>query len=353
MGRFDHHLVTVVIPAFNAAATLRATLNSAAAQSHRALEILIVDDGSRDATGAIAQAFCEQEPRARQIRQDNRGVVAARNRGLNEACGEFIAPLDADDLWHPDKIARQLAAALAGPMPGFVYCWSRDIDGEDQVWRDGPAVTHEGAVFLRMLAHNFVGNGSALLVRRDAALAVGGYRKELRSLGAEGVEDIVFQLDLAARYRAAVAPAYLVGYRWHAASASYDHQAMLDAWLAARELVDRSGLTASRADRRNLARRRLLVSEALVRQRRLSDAARLGLAAFAGDPLRSGLAVSALIAHRIGKQGSANLVRPMFGDLPPEQAAFLPSAGIAARLLGRLDTRRSERLAAEERLSST
>jgi glycosyltransferase involved in cell wall biosynthesis len=110
-------LVSVIIPAFNSAATLGDTLASAAAQSHRALEIIVIDDGSTDATARIAADFCARHPRARLISQTNQGVAAARNRGIAEAKGEFVAPLDADDLWHKDKIARQVAAALASVSP--------------------------------------------------------------------------------------------------------------------------------------------------------------------------------------------------------------------------------------------
>src|SRR5438067_5755150 len=100
--------VSVIVPAWNAEETLLETLESAAAQTHRNLEILIVDDGSTDRTGDIAAGFCASEPRALLLRQDHRGLAAARNRAIDEAKGDYIAPLDADDLWHAQKIERQL-----------------------------------------------------------------------------------------------------------------------------------------------------------------------------------------------------------------------------------------------------
>ena len=107
---------------------LAETLQSAAAQTHRSLEILIVDDGSTDRTAEIAVEFCTSEPRARLIRQGNCGVAAARNRAIDEAKAEYIAPLDADDLWHPQKIERQLETFAASPPGvGLVYCWYASI----------------------------------------------------------------------------------------------------------------------------------------------------------------------------------------------------------------------------------
>jgi glycosyltransferase involved in cell wall biosynthesis len=110
-------LVSVIVAAYNAEATLAETLRSALAQSYRPVEIILVDDGSTDRTAEIASSFAE----VILIRQANAGVAAARNAGIRASRGEWLAPLDADDLWHPAKLERQVAAALAAPeLPGFV-----------------------------------------------------------------------------------------------------------------------------------------------------------------------------------------------------------------------------------------
>lgn len=96
--------ISVVIPCYNASAWLRETLESALAQTLPPLEIIVVDDGSTDGSGEIAASFGEP---VRVIRQENQGESVARNRGLDEARGEWTALLDADDLWEPDKLARQ------------------------------------------------------------------------------------------------------------------------------------------------------------------------------------------------------------------------------------------------------
>ena len=106
-------LVSVLIPAFNAQATLLQTLQSVERQSFGDLEVIVVDDGSRDDTARIAADFAARDTRFRLVRQANAGAAAARNAALALARGEWIAPLDADDLWHPDKLARQVQCLKA------------------------------------------------------------------------------------------------------------------------------------------------------------------------------------------------------------------------------------------------
>ena len=97
-------------------------------------EILVVDDGSRDRTPEIAAAHAAADPRVRLVRQANAGVAAARNRGIAEARAALVAPMDADDLWAPTKIERQLAALRrGGPGVGLVYTWSALIDDDGWV----------------------------------------------------------------------------------------------------------------------------------------------------------------------------------------------------------------------------
>lgn len=99
-------MVSVVIPCYNGAKYLRETIQSALAQTHPPLEILVIDDGSTDDSAAIAELF---GPPVRVIRQTNQGESVARNRGIDEAQGDWIAFLDADDLWLPEKLETQLA----------------------------------------------------------------------------------------------------------------------------------------------------------------------------------------------------------------------------------------------------
>ena len=115
----------MIIPAFNAAEYIRETLHSVLAQTYRALEVIVVDDGSADATGSIVKEFVKKDARVHLVRQCNAGVGAARNTAIRMARGEYIAPLDADDFWFSDKLEKQVACMEQhGEETGLVYCWS-------------------------------------------------------------------------------------------------------------------------------------------------------------------------------------------------------------------------------------
>lgn len=206
-------LVSVVIPAFNAARWIDRTIASALAQTHRALEVIVVDDGSSDDTADLVARVAAQEARVRLIRQPNGGVARARNAGIDAAHGAFIAPLDADDLWAPDKIAMQVAALdAAGPSAALAYCWFRRIDEADQLTGASSYPRVEGRVYHRHLLWNFISNGSSPLVRAEAARNV-RYDPALRDAGNQGCEDYLFQLGIARRHAFVCVPRFLVGYR--------------------------------------------------------------------------------------------------------------------------------------------
>ncbi len=178
-------LVTVIIPAHNAARTIGRTLDSVSAQTYRDLEIIVVDDGSTDQTPTIVRTHSRVDPRIRLIRQDNAGVAAARNRGVSEARGSFVAPVDADDLWEPTKIAKQMAMMHErGAKIGLVYTWLAKIDPHDQVLSLKHRPQDEGQVFLAMCLGNIVGTGSSPLMRKHVVEECGGYDPTLRARGA-------------------------------------------------------------------------------------------------------------------------------------------------------------------------
>ncbi len=162
--------VSIIVPAYNAEATLAATLHSLLAQSHADFEIIVVDDGSTDGTAALAGAT--GDPRLRLVRQANRGLAGARNSGIHEARGKYIGFCDADDLWRADKLAAHVRHLDATPTVGLSYSGSALIDvaglpmGLAQRPRLGPVSPDH--IFLR----NPVGNGSAAVMRRAALDAI-------------------------------------------------------------------------------------------------------------------------------------------------------------------------------------
>lgn len=206
-------LVTVVIPAYNAAAFIERTLRSALRQTHSKLEVIVVDDGSTDSTGGIARAVAAGDSRVRIISVPNGGVASARNIGISESAGEFVAFLDADDLWHPTKIERQLTALDQVEGAAVAYVLSRCIDLNDGAVFQHTPLLFSGYAFARHLYSKPVGNGSSLLVRRENAVAVGGYESSWAARGLGGCEDLDFELKLGAKYPIAAVPLYLVGYR--------------------------------------------------------------------------------------------------------------------------------------------
>jgi glycosyltransferase involved in cell wall biosynthesis len=207
-------LVSIVIAAFNAEATIEETCRAALAQTYASIEVLVVDDGSTDATAAMVLALADRDPRLRLIRQHNRGVAAARNAGIAAARGELLAPLDADDLWAPGKIAAQVSRlAQAGADTALVYCWWAWIDEHGFVMDRSPPWRIEGRALQRLVEINVTGNASVPLFRRSVVVALGGYRTELKDAGCQGCEDWDLVLRVAEKHRVAVVPAVLVGYR--------------------------------------------------------------------------------------------------------------------------------------------
>ncbi len=221
-------LVTVVIPAFNAAETIDETLRSVRSQTHRRLEIFVVDDGSADGTAEIVRRHCAADPRIRLIQQANCGVAAARNRGIAEATGELVAPIDADDLWHPEKLAKQLASLRrGGEAVALVYTWAANIDDDSRVLAADPGPPYDGIVFEHFFVGNFVGNGSSVLMRRAAVVEAGFYDPTLRARSAQGLEDYQLYFRIATRHRFSVVREHLTGYRRTTNSMSADVLQML------------------------------------------------------------------------------------------------------------------------------
>ena len=169
--------VTVVIPNYNCARFLPETLESVFAQTCRDVEVIVVDDGSSDGSQAVLQRFGD---RIRVIQQANQGVSGARNRGIRESRGEFVAFLDADDLWHPEKLDKQLRL-FSNPAVGLVHCAVEYVDeanrplGTNFTGRSGrvlkPIALLQGTVVLA--------GGSTAVVRRDAFDKVGCFDREM------------------------------------------------------------------------------------------------------------------------------------------------------------------------------
>jgi glycosyltransferase involved in cell wall biosynthesis len=268
-------LVSVVVPCFNAARTLLRTLRSAQRQTYRNLEILIVDDGSTDSTHEIATKFAANDPRARVLMQPNSGVAAARNLGIAHAQGEYIAPLDADDLWAPQKVELQVRKIQSDTAIGLVYAWFDNVNDDDEIIPGGSRARYEGHVLSDLCTVDFVGNGSNPLMRTSAVREVGGYDPELRAQSAEGCEDWKLALCLAERYRFGLVPHSLVGYRCSAGNMSNRTAMMMrSARLVASEIAVRHPELAETLHN-HIGERLFTYSVKCLKQRRWEDASSL------------------------------------------------------------------------------
>lgn len=210
-------VISVVVPACNAERFIARTLRSVIRQTYQHIEVAVVDDGSCDGTADAVRQVGATDRRIKLFTIPHRGVSAARNFGIAMTSGAFIAPIDADDLWHPDKLARQMDLMRRAPNgTGVVYCWAAGIDENDRtvlpVWNRSYA---EGDVLHDIIVTGILSNGSTPLIRREAIDSVGGYDE-----GLDLCEDWKFYTALAGACRFAVIPECLTGYRLRNDSAS-------------------------------------------------------------------------------------------------------------------------------------
>lgn len=220
-------LVSVIVPAHNAGKYIGSTLDSVLAQTYANLEAIVVDDGSSDDTPDIVAAYARRDPRIVLYRQPNRGVAAARNAGLERARGTYVAPLDADDLWLPGKLAQQVRRMEDGTVAELVYCWWQVIGEDGALLANSHPWRVEGSVAEALLGINFVGNASVPLFRRSSLEAVGGYDPTFRELQGQGCEDWDLLLRIAERGEVRVVPERLVRYRHVRGSMSGNAATML------------------------------------------------------------------------------------------------------------------------------
>ncbi|BAU13815.1 glycosyl transferase family 2 [Leptolyngbya sp. NIES-3755] len=216
-------LVSVIIPAYNAEAFIGQTLDSVLAQTYQNFEIIVVDDGSSDRTAEIVKSYAERDRRIRLICQENSGVAAARNLAIQASIGKYISPIDADDIWYPEKLEKQVRCLeTADETVGLVYSWSVYLNEAGEIIgryiADQDFTAAEGNVFNGLLYFNFLDNASTALFRRSCIDRVGGYNCNLRAQNAQGCEDWDIYIRIAEQYSVRVVPEYLIGYRQYVGS---------------------------------------------------------------------------------------------------------------------------------------
>jgi len=214
--------VSVVIPTYNASAFICAAIESVIQQTLPPLEIIVIDDGSTDDTRERLRVYGQ---RIRYYFQENQGIGAARNIGISAAHGNWIALLDADDLWHPRKLESQCAAiaqnpdvALIGTEAFLIDCDGIKVGGAHS---EKTGLEAERISFRRFLqAPVFCPSSS--MIRRTCLEAVGGFSTQV-----QGNEDLLMFWTIAEAFPTLKLRAALTGYRRHPSSISHHYQTMV------------------------------------------------------------------------------------------------------------------------------
>lgn len=160
-------LVSIVIPAYNAANFLSETIESVLSQTYQNWELIIVDDESTDATAGIAKNYAEKDSRIRYVFQTNQKMASARNAGIRQAAGKYVAFLDADNLFLKDKLEDQVAFMETHPECGVCYAKIHYFYGSDtSILYKNDQPQFSGNIFEKVLSQNFI-NVLTVLVRKD------------------------------------------------------------------------------------------------------------------------------------------------------------------------------------------
>ena len=179
-------LISIVIPTYNRAHLILEALETCVLQSYRPLEIIVVDDGSTDRTVGSVQDWSKgsshKEVTLKIVKQENKGGNAARNNGIKNATGEFIAFLDSDDLWNTTKLKKQYALISQSDTIGGVYCGLRQVEVESgKVISDDKRDYTEGFILSQLLVKDVTAPTSAYLIRKKVFDELGGFDETLQA----------------------------------------------------------------------------------------------------------------------------------------------------------------------------
>ncbi len=231
-------LVSVLIPTYNRAYAIQRAIDSVLSQGCESIEVLVIDDGSKDGTRDLIRQRYGADPRVRYFYKENGGVSSARNLGIRECRGEYVAFLDSDDWWLPGKLALQLAGLSRVPEAGMIWTDMQAVGVDDQVLhprylrqmyhtyryfktpRDifsqeftvrtealGEVTLYAGDIFPKMAIGNLV-HTSTVLLRRERLLKIGFFREDYRS-----GEDYDFHLRTCKHGPVAFADAVTISYK--------------------------------------------------------------------------------------------------------------------------------------------
>jgi glycosyltransferase involved in cell wall biosynthesis len=208
-------LISVVIPVFNGEKTIKETIDSVLKQTFTDFELIVINDGSQDLTVEVVEKI--QDSRIQVYSYPNAGLAASRNRGIDRSTGEYIAFIDADDMWTPDKLEAQFNALKSHPEAAVAYSWTDYIDEYSQFLGKGGHITVNGNIYPHLLLTDLLENGSNPLIRKQAFIEVGNFDESLRA-----AEDWDMLLRLAIRYHFIAVSSPQVLYRISSNSMSFN-----------------------------------------------------------------------------------------------------------------------------------
>ena len=208
--------VSIIIPTFNRKEMVCNAIDSALDQTFKEREILVIDDGSNDHT----EEFLNQKynDRIRFIRQENRGVAHARNKGINEAHGKYLAFLDSDDIWMPFKLEAQMEIFNSNPEIGLGYCGYTMFDQNGELIKNVIPV-YKGMIYNKLIFNNYIGGASLVIIKRECVEKVGFFRSKYSP-----TEDWDLWIRISKEYQVDFARDTLVKYAVHQGGISQDEK---------------------------------------------------------------------------------------------------------------------------------
>ena len=303
-------VISVVMPCFNVARTLKDAIESVLEQTFQDFEIILINDGSTDLTPEICESYAKLDARITVVHQPNAGLASARNTGLRCAQGKYIALLDSDDLFVPEKLARHVEHLESNPRVGVSFSYSRFISDKGEPLRLVQGGRINDITAEHVLCRNPVGNGSAAVIRRaalsDIKPPVGGESmKEFFDSSLRQSEDVEFwfRMVVTTTWKIAGIDLPLTLYRLASTGLSADTANQLLTWerflekaqLYAPELVLEYHGLARAFQYRYLARRSIQSGQIILAAKYMY----LGLCSnpriLVMEPIRTGVTIAAVI----------------------------------------------------------
>ena len=215
-------MVSVVIPCYNQAHFLGEAIESVLSQTYEDFEVIVVDDGSKDDTAEVASGYAALDPRVRLVRQENRGLAGARNRGLSESSGEYVVFLDSDDRLLEEALGVGVRELEAHPGCAFVSGHYRPISADGDAYAVPRQARIDGDHYLALLRDNYISMPASVMYRRWVFAEVGGFDGSV-----DAAADWDLYLRVARRFPIYHHGQVVADYRWHGANMTADPALML------------------------------------------------------------------------------------------------------------------------------